>query len=173
LITQHRPTRRTLAGTGTVLALAAAGTHVAIVAARTPVLPTATGTPTMLHPARAARSLRVDDTGHLHLLNASNSILLEEGPVSGTLPGRTRVRLDVGANVTASFTIDSRGGGSISGYGSAALHNSSRYSSFGGSLSVSHGTGRYAHAHGVGKLYGVIDRRTDEVTVQAIGTLHY
>jgi hypothetical protein len=152
---QRRPARRGIASAGAALAFAAAGAHAAIAA------------------RAAARALSVDDTGHLHLLHASGSILMEEGPVSGTLPGTTRVRLDVGAGVTASFTIDSRAGGSISGNGSASLHNSSRYSSFGGSLSVSHGTGRYAHAHGVGRLYGVIDRRTDEVTVQAIGTLHY
>jgi hypothetical protein len=123
--------------------------------------------------ARAARALSVNDTGHLHLLKASGSILKEEGPVSGTLPGRAKVRLDVGANVTASFTIEPHGGGAIVGSGSAVLHSSGRYSSFGGSLSVSHGSGRYAHARGAGKLYGLIERRSDSLTVQTTGTLHY
>jgi hypothetical protein len=116
--------------------------------------------------------LSVDDTGDLHLLNATGAILSEAGPVSGTLSGTTKVRLEVGENVTASFTIYAHGG-SITGHGIAALHSSGRYSSFGGTLSVKQGTGRYAHAHGAGKLYGVIDRRTDNLTVQTTGTLHY
>ncbi len=164
---QGRPTRRGigrgLASAGAALALAAAGAHVAIAAARAPAVPR----------ARAARLLSVDDTGHLHLLNASGAVLSEEGPVSGTLPGSTKVRLDVGTNVTASFTIYAHGGGSITGHGSAILHSSGRYSSFGGTLSVTRGTGRYANAQGSGKLYGVIERRTDALTVQTTGTLHY
>jgi hypothetical protein len=136
-------------------------------------LTVATRAPATRAAARMTRTVSVDDTGHLHLLNASGAVLVEEGPVSGTLPGEAKVRMVVGATVVASFTIKPRGGGSISGHGRAALHSSSRYASFGGSLSVSRGTGRYAHARGSGGLYGVIDRHTDALTVQAIGRLHY
>jgi hypothetical protein len=114
----------------------------------------------------------VNDTGHLRLLKASGAILQEEGGTSGTLPGTTRATLRVGANVTATFTIRTRGG-SISGRGAAALHSSGRYASFGGWLSVKGGSGRYAQARGGGRLYGVIDRRSDAVTVQTIGRLYY
>jgi hypothetical protein len=162
-----RESAQTIASVGAALALASASAHVAFAAA------SATRAPREPPLTRTARALNIDDTAHLHLLNASGSVLSEEGPVSGTLPGRARVRLVVGTRVLASFTIKPRGGGSIIGSGSATLHSSSRYSSFGGSLSVVRGTGRYAHAHGSGKLYGVIDRRTDEVTVQTIGTLAY
>jgi hypothetical protein len=171
-----RPTRRALAGIGAALALAAAGAGTAIAAARAPAAPIAarsTRTPSEPIAAHASRALSVNDTGNLHLLNASGAILSEAGPVSGTLPGSTKVRLNVGENVTATFTIYARGGGSITGHGVAALHSSGRYSSFGGTLTVRRGTGRYAHAHGAGKLYGVIDRRTDALTVQTSGTLHY
>src|ERR1700691_1842041 len=120
----------------------------------------------------ASRAVSVDDTGHLHLLKAFGSVLMEEGSAAGTLPGQAKVRLTVGSTVTASFTIQTKYG-TIYGSGSAALHSSGRYSSFGGSLSVSHGTGSYAHAHGSGKLYGVIDRRTSSLMVQTIGTLSY
>lgn len=123
--------------------------------------------------ARQARTLKVNDTGHLRLAHASGSVLVEEGPVSGSLPGTVRVRMVVGANVTATFTIYARAGGSIEGHGTATLHSSGRYTSFGGSLSVTHGSGRYAHAHGSGGLYGVIERRTDALTVQTTGTLDY
>jgi hypothetical protein len=122
--------------------------------------------------AKTARVASVNDTGHLLLLNASGAVLREVGPASGTLPGRVKVRLVVRATVTASFTIETRGG-SISGSGSATLHSERRYSSFGGSLSVNGGTGRYAHAAGSGQLYGVIDRVDDTLTVQTVGQLHY
>lgn len=120
----------------------------------------------------ASRSVSVNDTGHLHLLKAFGSVLLEEGAAAGTLPGLAKVRLLVGSTVIASFTIQTKHG-TIYGSGSAALHSSGRYASFGGSLSVSRGTGSYTRAHGSGKLYGVIDRRTSSLTVQTVGTLSY
>ena len=120
----------------------------------------------------AGSSVTINDTGHLHLLKAFGSVLQEEGPASGSLPGQAKVRLLVGSTVTASFSIRARGG-TIYGRGSAALHSTGRYASFGGSLSVTRGTGRYAHAHGSGRLYGVIDRRTDALTVQTTGRLSY
>lgn len=124
--------------------------------------------------AHSARALKVNDSGHLHLLQAFGEVINEEGKASGTLPGTVFVRMTVEAeNVTASFTIRSEGG-SIEGHGQAALHSSGRYSSFAGTLTVSHGTGRYSHAHGSGKLYGTIERtKTKHLTVQTIGTLDY
>lgn len=124
--------------------------------------------------AHAARTLSVKDEGHLHLAGRpEGSLIVEEGAVSGTLPGTVKVRFDVGATVTAQFTIYARGGGSVSGHGSGALHSTSLYSTFGGTLSVTSGTGRFRHAHGTGGLYGAIDRKTDALTVQAIGKLSY
>lgn len=143
--------------------LALAGGLLTIATSRAPAAPA----------ARAARVLSIDDTGHLHLLNASGSVFLEEGSVAGTLPGTVKVRLVVSGSVTASFTIQARGGGSISGSGSAVLHSTKRYSSFAGSLVVNRGTGSYAHVNGSGKLSGVIDRLTHALTVQTIGQLHY
>ncbi len=124
--------------------------------------------------ARAARTLSVRDEGHLHLAGRpEGSLIVEEGAVSGTLPGTVKVRFDVGATVTAQFTIYARGGGSVSGRGSGALHSTSLYSTFGGTLSVTSGTGRFRRARGTGGLYGAIDRKTDALTVQTIGKLSY
>ena len=124
--------------------------------------------------ARAAHSLNVKDEGHLHLSgHPEGSAIVEEGSVSGTLPGSVKVRFNVGPTVTATFTIYPRGGGSISGRGSGALHSTSVYATFGGTLSVTSGTGRYRHAKGTGGLYGAINRRTDAVTVQTLGRLSY
>jgi hypothetical protein len=170
-----RPTRlgfaHGLAGAGAVLALAAGGAQVAAARAHTEPLPAWVAR----IPARAARSLSVDDNGELRLVHASGEILSEAGRVSGTLPGTASVRLDVGGTtITAAFVIRVRGGGSILGSGRAKLTSGGRYSSFGGTLSVTAGTGRYAHAHGAGKLYGTIERKSDDLTVQTReGTLYY
>lgn len=124
--------------------------------------------------AHAARSLYVKDEGHLHLSgHPEGSYIVEEGSTSGTLPGTVKVRFDVGPTVTATFTIYPRGGGSISGHGSGALHSTTLYATFGGSLTVTSGTGRYRHASGHGGMYGAINRHTDAMTVQTIGRLSY
>src|SRR5579871_1692666 len=82
------------------------------------VVPSVAGVPV----ARAARSLNVKDEGHLHLVHESGSLLVEEGSVTGTLPGRVKVSFNVGATITARFTIYAHGG-SVSGHGSGALHS--------------------------------------------------
>ncbi len=124
----------------------------------------------------AAQVLKVNDKAHLTLKNPSGSsaTLLEEGPALGNLPGTVRARLTVGAEVvTAGFTIYLHGG-TISGHSSAKLNaGRGEFASFGGSLTVSHGSGRYAHASGHGGLFGTINRNTDNATVQVVGTLHY
>jgi hypothetical protein len=124
--------------------------------------------------AHVARTLNVKDEGHLHLSGRpSGSAIIEEGTVMGTLPGTVKVRFNIGATISAQFTIYARGGGSISGHGSGSLHSTSVYSTFGGTLSVTSGTGRFRHAHGSGGLYGAINRKTDALTVQTIGKLSY
>lgn len=119
-----------------------------------------------------ARTLNVTDTAHLRYIRETGSQLIEEGAATGGLPGSVKVRFNVGVSVSAYFTIQGRNG-SLIGHGSGALHTSGAYSSFGGSMAVSRGTGRYAHAHGHGGFYGVIDRHNYNVTVQTTGTLSY
>lgn len=155
---RHRVLARRVAGT---LALAAA-------------LPGATtqaqGAPPL--PAHSAHVLSVTDSAHLHYVKAPGASLLEEGAATGGLPGTVKVRLVVGATVTATFTIYTHSG-TISGNGSGTLHGAGLYASFGGTMSVSHGTGKYAHARGHGGFYGVLNRDTDALTVQTTGTLSY
>ncbi|HUB36336.1 MAG TPA: autotransporter [Solirubrobacteraceae bacterium] len=124
--------------------------------------------------ARISRSLTVNDEGHLHLVGESGAYLIEEGRVSGTLVGRVRVSFDVGTSVSASFVLYPNGGGSLTGHGVGKLRSSGRYASFGGSMSVSSGTGRFSHASGQGGLYGTILREGSfPVVVQTRGTLRY
>ncbi len=122
--------------------------------------------------AHAARTLNATDTAHLHYISHSGSLLYEEGAASGTLPGSMRAHCNIGPTVTASFTIYTHGG-TLNGHGTATPHGSGIYESFAGSLLVTGGTGRYAHAHGHAGLYGLFNRRTYALTVQTTGRLSY
>jgi hypothetical protein len=125
--------------------------------------------------ARTASMLNVRDEGHLRFVHASGSAILDEGAVSGTLPGSVRVRFvyDGEPDVSAQFTITAHGG-SISARGTGVLSSpTSPTPSFRGRLSVTGGSGRYAHIHGSGELYGVYNRRSYGLTVQAIAKLPY
>jgi hypothetical protein len=122
--------------------------------------------------ARAAHALKASDTAHLRYLSASGSLLLEEGQTSGTLPGKMRAHVDVGSTFTGNFTTYTRYG-TITGHGKATPHGSGRYESFSGTLVVTGGSGRYAHAHGTAGLYGTFDRDNYAFVVQTTGTLLY
>jgi hypothetical protein len=138
----------------------------------------ATGTALTLCVAAAAAwaaSLNVRDEGRLRFVASSGAQLIDEGPASGTIPGRVRVRFTYNGNpvVTAQFTIYGRYG-SISGVGRGRLSSPTSASpSFRGSLAIVSGSGRYARARGSGELFGVFYRRSFGLIVQAIGRLSY
>jgi hypothetical protein len=138
--------------------------------------PPALGSP----PARAAavRVLNVRDEGHLRFIASSGPELIDEGPAVGTVPGKVRVHFIYNGNpaVSAQFEISGHGG-SISGRAKARLNNpTSPEPSFRGAFSVTGGSGRYAHIHGNGELFGVFIRRGPHkygLVVQTIGKLRY
>ena len=121
--------------------------------------------------AHATRTLDGADNATLHLVRPGER-LLEEGAVTGALPGRMRAELNIGPIYKGRFTIDTRNG-SISGSGTATPHGAGRYQSFAGWLNITSGSGRYAHVHGRDTLYGVFDRRTYAVTIKTTGSLSY
>ncbi len=122
--------------------------------------------------AHSARVLKARDTAHLHYVHTSGSLLIDEGSASGTLPGRMRANVNVGATLSGTFTMYLHGG-TITGHGSATPHGSGRYESYSGSLTVTGGTGKYRHAHGHAGLYGSFDRESYALVVQTTGTLNY
>lgn len=139
------------------------------------ILALAQGGPTQARPfARVAGSQHLAVTAHLHYVAARGSYLIEEGSASGALAGTIKARVRITAQITGSFTFYSRGG-TVTGYGSAKLHESGSYASFGGTLKVLGGSGRYVHASGTGRLYGVYNRRSPrlELTIQTTGSLTY
>lgn len=125
--------------------------------------------------AHTARVLNVRDEGRLHYIKSSGSVIIDEGHASGTLPGRVKVRFsyDGEPTVSARFTIYGSDG-SISARGTARLSSPTSPSpSFHGTMTITGGSGRYDHVHGGGELYGVYDRRSYALTVQAIAKLPY
>lgn len=122
-----------------------------------------------------AASLSARDEGHLHLVKASGSLLIDEGPMAGTIPGKVKVDFTYTGdpNVSARITIYGHAG-TLLAHGSARLSSpTGPRPSFKGALAITGGTGRYAHAHGSGELFGVFDRRSYAITVQTKGLLHY
>ena len=125
--------------------------------------------------AAAARMLNVHDEGKLRFIVSDGSELLDEGPAQGTFPGKLRVHFIYNGEpaVSARFTISGHGA-SISGKAKGTLSNpTSPEPSFRGALTITGGTGRYAHIHGSGELFGVFTRRGYAMVVQTIGKLPY
>src|ERR1039458_516221 len=75
--------------------------------------------------AHAAHTLNATDTGKLHLVRSSGSLLYEEGSASGGLPGHMKADMDVGATFTGGFTIYTSDG-TVKGHGAATPRGSGR-----------------------------------------------
>ena len=125
--------------------------------------------------ARSAHTLSVKDEAKLHFVKSSGSTLIDEGNASGTIPGRVRIAFTYtgSPNVSSQLTIYGHSG-SLRVRASGKLSSPTNPKpSFKGSLQITGGTGRYAHASGSGTLYGVFDRRSYAMVVQAQGPVHY
>ena len=125
--------------------------------------------------AHGASALQVRDEGQLHYVSDNATQIFDEGHVAGTIPGTGRVDFTYNASpdVNARFTIHGAGG-SIDGEARAKLNSpSSLTPSFRGTLRITGGSGRYAHAYGSGELFGVFHRHGYGLIMQAIGTLRY
>lgn len=125
--------------------------------------------------AHFARVLKVHDEGHLRFVSSSGSQLIDEGPARGTLPGRVRLHFTYDGSPTARAQFTIRGANwSIQARAQGRLSNpTSPNPSFRGSLVITGGSGRFAHARGGGELFGVFSRRNYGLIVQAIGKLTY
>jgi hypothetical protein len=123
--------------------------------------------------ARAAGTLSLSDTGHLHRTSHHGFTLDEEGSASGTISGTIYIHLKIVSTnrVTAEVSIYP-GGSSITGYATADYRPSGAVASFSGTMTVERGTGRYSGAHGSGLSFtGTIQRSNDAITVHVSGRM--
>jgi hypothetical protein len=123
--------------------------------------------------AHAARTVSLRDSGRLHLTSKHGFTLNEQGYASGTISGTIYIHLHIVSvnHVTAEVNIYPSGG-SISGHASAAYHPAGASATFGGTMSIVRGTGRYSHATGSGLSFtGTVQRTNDAVTVHVSGRM--
>lgn len=135
--------------------------------------PAAAAVSTTIPHASEARTISLHETGRLHLLNKHGFTLNEQGPASGTAPGTLYVRLKIvsTSHVTAEVSFAPHGG-TISGTASASYHRNHSSASFSGYLTITHGTGSYANAHGSHLSFtGTIQRSNDAITTSVAGTV--
>jgi len=124
-------------------------------------------------PARAARTISLNDSGHLHLTSKHGFTLNEQGSASGTVRGTIFVHLTIASTkrVTAEVNIYPPGG-SITGHATANYRRGSAFATFSGSMSINHGSGSYARSQGSGLSFsGTIQRSNDAVSVHVSGTV--
>lgn len=128
-----------------------------------------TGSP----PARAARTVSLNESGNLHLTSHHGFHLNEQGTASGTIRGTIYIHLNVTSTnrVTAEVNIYPSNG-SLTGYGTARYRSNGGQATFSGTLSISRGTGSYSHAHASGLSFsGTIQRSNDATKVRVSGPL--
>lgn len=121
--------------------------------------------------AHAARTVSLNDSGNLHKTSKHGFNLYESGNASGSISGSVSLHLDVvnTNKFTAELTVYPKGS-SITGKASGSYRVNGGTASFSGSLSVTHGSGRYSGAHGSGISFsGTIQRSNDAVTVHVHG----
>lgn len=125
--------------------------------------------------AGISRAVSLSETGRLRLTSKKGFTLNERGSASGTIAGSIYIHLHLVSTtrVTAEVNIYPAGG-SLTGSGSGSYHVVGGYASFSGTLSITRGSGKYAHARASGlRFTGTIQRRDDSVTVKLSGPLSY
>jgi hypothetical protein len=132
----------------------------------------ALGHPPASPPATAARTVSLNETGHLRLTRKHDFTLYERGSATGTIAGTIYVRLTAvsSSRVTVAVSIQPPGG-SISGNGSGSYRRSGTIASFSGSMSFGGGTGRYRGVHGSGLSFSgtIQESHDDAITVYLHG----
>ncbi|MHB1539427.1 MAG: hypothetical protein ACYCYN_13185 [Solirubrobacteraceae bacterium] len=134
------------------------------------------------HHAKAGRSRRgkaalketyVREEAALHLAQRrGGSAIVEQGAGHGTFNANVQLTVAIKTTYVTGAIVAHLPGGTIYGRAGATPHFSkSGYVSFKGTLKITRGTGRYAHASGTAGFYGAIDRYNFKMSVQVIGRL--
>lgn len=119
--------------------------------------------------ARAAGTVSLTDTAHLHRTSHHGFTINEEGSASGTIS----IHLNIVSTdrVTAEVSLYPSGS-SITGYATADYRSSGAVASFSGTMTIERGSGRYRGAHGSGLSFtGNVQRSNDTVVVHVSGRM--
>lgn len=165
--------RNALKRTATVLLVAATALGVAVAlptAASSTQARSAAASPT----ATAARLIAVQLHSTLRLVGRPGHVDYVKGTVSGTLSGTTTSRyVSAGLNVgEATFVIYPKSGGSLSGRSVTRGRAAGPVAYFSGTVTITSGTGPWAHARGHGlSLSGTMNRQNYHSTTVISGTI--
>jgi hypothetical protein len=121
--------------------------------------------------AHAARTVSLNDTSNLHKTSKQGFNLYESGNATGSVAGSVSLHLKlIGTDkFTAELTVYPKGS-SIGGKASGSYRTNGGTASFSGTLTIDHGSGSYAGAHGSGVSFsGTIQRSDLAVTVHVNG----
>jgi hypothetical protein len=124
--------------------------------------------------ATAARALSFHERATLGITRSSGSNLEAQGQSSGTLSGLLSLHSVVTSaeQMSASFVGRSRSG-TLSGKGVSKYRVSGSNLYYTGTVSITHGTGAYAHASGSGiRIEGVMNRQRRTITMTISGGMH-
>jgi hypothetical protein len=125
--------------------------------------------------ATPASALYVKETARLLPVGSVGTRVKEKGHCAGTLHGAVSSNLVIsGSHISGTFVLATRNG-RIDGHTSATVVGQAAVPvvRFAGSLSVTGGSGSYAHATGHVSIKGTIRRRNYELLEEVAGTLRY
>jgi hypothetical protein len=124
--------------------------------------------------AVAAGSLAFDVNSNLHLVGRPGHVLNEQGTFSGSQSGTIALRFTSVTSTSgeASFTAYSSKGGSVSGRTATKGRVVGATVYLSGSMTITGGTGRWAHASGRNIVFsGVVDRQNFHATTHMQGSI--
>jgi hypothetical protein len=124
--------------------------------------------------AREAKKIELVENARLELASEEGSSLTEKGRATGTYNAPLTATLTIHPKYVAALVTIYPHGGSITGTARAnyVVQKSTGY--FGGTFTITHGTGTYRHASGKALgISGTIDRYTFAATVKAHGQVSY
>lgn len=115
----------------------------------------------------------VNEYGSLSLERSRGATIDERGRGTGTFRCAVYIQLTLsGTLVTATYSAYPRGG-SIVGSATAHIHSATTKAAyFSGAITLTTGTGGYAHSSGTASFQGTISRSSYAMTVRVAGKLH-
>lgn len=123
--------------------------------------------------AVAARTQAFNINSTLHLVGRAGHVLNEQGTFTGSQSGTIAIRFTSVTSTSGGATfVAYPSGGSVSGRTSTRGQIVGAKVYFSGSMTITGGTGRWAHASGRGLGFsGVVDRRNFHATTHMQGTI--